>query len=116
MEITHRNTYNTKREYLVAHLELLNCLLPVKTTPKERLVLALFMEKPGEKFSPKNGVAVREELQIKSANLSAIIRDLTKKELLREKEDGLLEIHPIVIPEEDKQDYNISYAFLQEEV
>lgn len=116
MEITHRNTYGTKKDYLVAHLELLNCLLPVKTTPKERLVLALFMEKPGEKFSPKNRIAVRDELQIKSANLSAIIRDLTKKDLLREKEDGLLEIHPIVVPEEEDQTYNINYAFLQEEV
>lgn len=74
------------------------------------------MDKPGERFSPKNRAAVRQELSIKSANLSKAIRELQAKDFLKEKEDGLLEIHPVIIPTEGEQKYNLTYAFVQEEV
>lgn len=114
--ISHRQKYPNRRAYILAHLELINCILPVKTTPREREILAAFMDKPGERFSPKNRAAVRQELDMKSANLSKAIRELQAKDFLKEKEDGLLEIHPVIIPTEGEQKYILTYAFVQEEV
>lgn len=117
MKIQHTQRYPNRKELVMAHLELINCILPVKTTPKERELLASFMSKPGEKFSPKNKKQVKEELGIHNNQMSTLIRLLIDKGFLREKEeDGLLEIHPNVLLNGDGQQYEFTYILDEEEV
>lgn len=114
MKIQHKNIFPTRLEMLLAHLEIINCILPVKTTPAERTMLAVFMEKSGERFSPKNKKLVKEQLGLKNNQMSTTLNSLLAKGFVREKkEDGLLEIHPTVLLEADKQEYHFIYETQQ---
>lgn len=116
MKIIHAQTYPDVQAFTLAHLELINCILPVKTTPSERLMLAAFMSKSGERFSPKNKKAVKEELGLKNNQMSTTLSSLLTKGFVREKEeDGLLEIHPTVLIEGHQQEYALRYEVQTEE-
>lgn len=116
MKIQHTQTYPDVQSFIIAHLELINCVLPIKTTPSERTMLAAFMTKPGERFSPKNKKAVKEELNLKNNQMSTTLGSLLTKGFVREKEeDGLLEVHPMVLIEGNTQEYSFRYEVQAEE-
>lgn len=105
-------------EYYEIHLSLINCILPVKLTPREIEVLSTFMSLKGDiakhRFGPSAKKIVMQRLGLSPAGLSNYMGSLLKKGFLLEKAD-IIEILPILIPEENEQFYtfklqNLDYA------
>lgn len=97
--------------YYILHLQIINILLPIKLKPREIEFIAHFLTMPGEKFSPKNKKQVRENMGLKSAGMTNYIRELTEVGFLIEKEDGLLDINPIIVPSEGIQTYTFKNVY-----
>jgi hypothetical protein len=110
-------------QYYETHLNLINCLLPVrltipgtdkpmpnegKFTPTEIKVLAAFMSLEGDlikyRFGTTGRKIVKENLKLSSAGMSNYIGTMKEKGFLIEKGD-LLDIWPILIPGKDEQMY-----------
>lgn len=103
-----------KVEYYNTHLSIINSVLPVKLTPKEIEVLALFMslDFKVERFGTSARKIVRQELDISHQGLSNYLKSLTMKGFLIEKE-GDYEILPILFPAKDQQSYMLKLINLQ---
>lgn len=105
-----------KLAYHETHLNLVNCLLPIrldkpnngKLTPMEIKVLAAFMSLEGDlakyRFGTTGRKIIREELKLSPAGMSNYIGTMTEKGFLIEVGD-LLEIWAILIPAKDEQMY-----------
>lgn len=97
-------------DFYKTHLSIINCLLPVKLTPKEIEVLALFMlydeYLADGKFGKKVKKLIREKLQITHQGLSNYISSLINKKMLSIT-DEKMKILPFVMPEEGEQSYMI---------
>ena len=96
-------------DYYETHLSLINCLLPVKMTPKEIKVVAQFMMMKGDitndLFGSSARKIVKDKLGISSAGLSNYIRELTKKNFINPDKN---EIRDILIVHEDSQRYEFT--------
>lgn len=108
----------SREDYFEIHLSLLNCILPVKMTPREIEVISAFMSLEGDiaefRFGTSGKKIVRERLEISSAGLSNFMRSLINKGFLVKRGD-LISFFPILIPEENEQLYmfklkNTEYA------
>jgi len=108
-----------KMEYYRTHLSLINCILPVKMTPKEIEVLATFMSLEGDIASYRFGTSgrriVMNTLGIAHAGLSNYLRSLTDKEFLSTTPEGITKILPILYPETHSQDYRFRLIKKKEE-
>lgn len=99
-------SFETETELLIKHFEIINVLMPNKEsriTDREAQLLAEFIQKPGEKFSSKNKRLVREALEMNKTSLDNHIKRMKAKGIIFEKEDGLLDIIPSIIPKSTKQ-------------
>lgn len=103
-----------KLEYYKTHLSLINCILPVKMTPKEIEVLAHFMSLEGDisnyRFGKTARKIVRDQLELSYAGLSNYIGFLLDKGFLVEEADELnirteIKILPLLFPKADEQKY-----------
>lgn len=97
-----------KLSYYKVHLNLINCLLPVKMTPREIEVLGSFMSLEGDiaqyRFGPSAKKIVMKNLELSPAGLSNFMGTLTKKGFLIEQGD-LISIFPLLIPQPTEQTY-----------
>ena len=100
-------------DYFQTHLSIVNCLIPVKLTPKEIEVLACFMSFTGtlaeDRFSTTGKKIVRETLQISHQGLSNYMKYLSDSGFLIET-NGRTEILPLLQPNIDQQVYMIKLA------
>lgn len=97
-------------EYYIYHLSIINPFLPVELTPKEREVLGTFMSFKGElaqqdRFGTSFRKAVKSMLSMSDGGLSNHISSLKSKGAIQEDLQGIMQIAPILIPEERQQFY-----------
>lgn len=97
-------------EYYIYHLSIINPFLPVELTPKEREVLGTFMSFKGElaqqdRFGTSFRKAVKSMLSMSDGGLSNHISSLKSKGAIQEDLQGIMQIAPILIPEEKQQFY-----------
>lgn len=103
----------SKLEYYKTHLSIINCLLPVKLTPKEIEVLASFMSLEGDiavyRFGKTGRKIIMEQLELSTSGLSNYIISLTNKGFLKEvnADNNTILIHPILVPENTEQIYSL---------
>lgn len=118
MEIKKKLLRLPKIEYYKTHLSIVNCVLPVKMTPKELEILATFLSLEGDiaryRFGPSAKKIVMKELNLKPAGLSNHMSSLLEKGFLKKVGD-IVEILPILIPNKEEQQYlfkivNTDYA------
>ncbi len=99
-----------KIEYYITHLSIVNCLLPIKLTPKEIEVLAWFMSFDGilaeERFGTTARKIVRKELKISHQGLSNYMNTLTTKQFIIEEGKGF-KILPFLHPDQQEQAYSL---------
>lgn len=107
-----------KTAYYETHLSLMNCIIPVKMTPMEIIVLAAFMKLEGDiaayRFGPSARKIVMNELKISISGLGNYIHSLKIKELIKQKGD-ILEIWPLLYPEDKEQLYLFKLIKLNED-
>jgi hypothetical protein len=105
-------------QYYEVHLSLINCILPVKLTPKEIEVLSAFMSLKGDiakhRFGPSAKKIVMQRLGLSPAGLSNHMRSLVNKQFLIETGD-IIEVWSLLMPEQNEQLYmfrlqNVDYA------
>jgi len=98
-----------QRDYYETHLSIINCILPIKLTPKEIEVLACFMSLEGDitnyRFGRLGKKVVMDYLRIQSSGLANYMRDLKKKSMLKEDSNGNITILPILLPGDKVQEY-----------
>lgn len=108
MEILKKQLRLEAHEYYSTHLALINALLPIKLTPKEIEVLALFMTFQGElaedRFSTTGKKIVRDRLKLSQPGLANYIKSLIKKGFLKKVKNNI-EILTILQPEKELQLY-----------
>lgn len=118
MEIKKKLLRLPKIEYYKTHLSIVNCVLPVKMTPKELEILATFLSLEGDiaryRFGPSAKKIVMKELNLKPAGLSNHMSSLLEKGFLKKVGD-IVEILPLLIPNKEEQQYlfkivNTDYA------
>lgn len=94
--------------YYQMHLSIINCLLPVKFTPKEIECLSCFMSLSGDisryRFGPSAKKIVMANMKITPAGLSNYMNSLLDKGFLIQVGDEI-NILPILIPENGEQTY-----------
>ena len=116
MEVITKTLRLEKIEYYITHLSIVNCVLPVKLTPKEIEVLAWFMSFDGDmakdRFGTKAKKTVRIAMTLTHQGLSNYMRSLADKKFLLER-DGKMEILPILHPNKDKQKYMLTLQNLE---
>ena len=92
-------------EYYKVHLNIVNSLLPIKLTPKEVEVLALFMSLQGDiakdRFGSTAKKLVKQELSLSDGGLSNYIKTLKQKGFI----SPTNEIPTLLTPNVDKQEY-----------
>jgi DNA-binding MarR family transcriptional regulator len=100
----------TRLEYYETHLSIINCLLPIKMTPKEIEVLAAFMSlntgdlpATNTRFSSPSRKYVKELLNLSDQGLSNYMNSLSVKGFIYN--NGITRILPILIPSDSQQDY-----------
>jgi len=108
MEILQKQLKLEIHEYYSTHLSLINALLPIKLTPKEVEVLALFMTFKGELANDRFGTTgkkiVRDKLKLSQPGLANYMKSLISKGFLK-KINGGIQILPILQPEKEYQMY-----------
>lgn len=108
-----------KQDYYETHLAIINCILPTKLTPKEIEVLAAFMSLEGDiaqyRFGPSAKKIVMKLVNLSPAGLSNYISQLIEKKFLVRKGD-LIEIYPLLIPDEQEQVYIFKLIKTEENV
>lgn len=97
-------------EYYIYHLSIINPFLPVELTPKEREVLGTFMSFKGEiaendRFGTTLRKLVKSTLSMSDGGLSNHLSSLKSKGAIKEDLQGILQIAPILLPEERQQNY-----------
>lgn len=98
-------------EYYRTHLGIINALLVPTLTNKEIEVLAEFLALDKsliaiDVFNTYARKQVRHNLELSAASLSNHISSLiSKKYLSRDKITGILEVSPLILPEDDWQGY-----------
>jgi len=97
-----------KVKYYETHLELINCILPVKMTPTESQILAHFMSLEGDiaqyRFGPSAKKIIMEHFKLSPAGLSNHLSSLLKKGHIMKVGD-MVQILPILMPKHEKQTY-----------
>lgn len=92
-------------EYYKVHLNIVNSLLPIKLTPKEVEVLALFMSLSGDiskdRFGSTAKKLVKQELSLSDGGLSNYIKALKQKGFI----STTNEIPMLLVPNVSKQEY-----------
>lgn len=120
MQIIRKKLNLTKLEYHKTHLSFINCLLPVKMTPKEIEVLAGFMALEGDIAKHRFGKTARklimEELKLSPSGLSNYIKSLSDNNFLKEDQAKELQIWPLLIPEEKEQEYQFKIIKVPDEI
>lgn len=105
----------SKTEYYETHLSLVNCVLPVKLTPKEIQVLAAFMGLEGDisayRFGPSAKKIVRSQLKLSPAGLSNYMGSFLKSGFLIQQGD-MIKILPVLMPKNDEQTYSFKLVNL----
>lgn len=97
-------------EYYIYHLSIINPFLPVELTPKEREVLGAFMSFKGDladkdRFGTSFRKEVKAMLSMSDGGLSNHISSLKSKGAIQEDLQGIMQIAPILLPEERQQNY-----------
>lgn len=96
-------------EYYETHLSLINCILPVKMTPREIEIMASFMSLTGDlakyRFGPSAKRYIREKINISHQGLSNYMGTLIEKGFLIIEGD-LTSIFPLLVPENGEQLYH----------
>jgi hypothetical protein len=97
-------------KYYIYHLSIINPFLPVELTPKEREVLGTFMAFKGDlankdRFGTTFRKEVKSTLSMSDGGLSNHITSLKSKGAIQEDLQGIMQIAPILIPEEKQQFY-----------
>lgn len=97
-------------EYYIYHLSIINPFLPVELTPKEREVLGAFMSFKGDladkdRFGTSFRKAVKTMLSLSDGGLSNHLTSLKSKGAIQEDLQGVMQVAPILIPEEKQQFY-----------
>jgi hypothetical protein len=97
-------------QYYIYHLSIINTFLPVELTPKEREVLGTFMSFKGElaekdRFGTTFRKEVKTKLSMSDGGLSNHLTSLKSKGAIQENLQGIMQIVPILIPEEKQQFY-----------
>jgi len=91
-------------EYYTTHLSIVNVFLPVQLTPKEIVVLALFMSLTGDIAKDRFGTSarkmVKDQMNISAGGLGNYLKSLKDKGFIRN--DKIL---PILFPSSNKQNY-----------
>jgi len=117
MKIIKKQLILNSHEYYITHLSLINPLLPIKLTPKEIEVLAIFMSFSGEleldRFGTTGKALVRERLDLSHPGLANYMKSLLTKGFVQ-KENNRLKILPILHPEKSSQLYQIQLVNRQE--
>lgn len=98
------------RHYYSRHIEIINSFFPIKLTPKEIEVLGAFMDidnpiAKDNKFNTLFRKQVKKDLKLSDGGLSNYIGSLLDKGAIKETEDKVLYINPILFPSEDFQYY-----------
>lgn len=97
-------------EYYIYHLSIINPFLPIELTPKEREVLGTFMSFKGdlaekERFGTSFRKVVKTMLSLSDGGLSNHLTSLKSKGAIQEDLHGIMQVAPILIPEEKQQFY-----------
>lgn len=97
-------------EYYIYHLSIINPFLPVELTPKEREVLGAFMSFKGDladkdRFGTSFRKEVKAMLSMSDGGLSNHLTSLKSKGAIQEDLQGIMQIAPILLPEEKQQFY-----------
>ena len=113
METLKKKLTLTKNDYYTKHLSIVNVFLPVKMTPKEIEVLAIFMSLEGDIAEQRFGTSARKivmtEMNIKPGGLGNYFISLTKKRFLIEDEQHKFKILPILYPDPTVQNYMFQF-------
>lgn len=108
MKVIRKTLKLQRKEYFEKHLLLINHVLPVQMTPKEAEVLAAFMSLQGDiakdPFGTSGRKLVREQVGISQGGLGNYLEQLKTKGFIYEK-DKVLQILPILIPDQEEQGY-----------
>lgn len=97
-------------EYYTYHLSIINPFLPIELTPKEREVLGTFMSFKGDlaekdRFGTSLRKLVKSTLSMSDGGLSNHLTSLKSKGAIQEDLQGIMQVAPILIPEEKQQFY-----------
>lgn len=99
----------SKLDYYKTHLSLINCLLPIKMTPKEIEVLAGFMSLEGDianyRFGRTGRKIIMDQLNISPSGLSNYLGVLTDKKFIFKQAYDDFTIWPVLIPKGNEQLY-----------
>ena len=96
--------------YYSKHLDIINTFFPVRLTPKEIEVLGEFMAKDNplaenDRFNTVFRKEVKKSLRLTDGGLSNYIRTLRDKAAIKEDENGVLYVNPILFPNDVIQGY-----------
>ena len=95
----------THNDYYRQHLAIINAFLPIKLTPKEIDVLALFMSFKGvlekDRFGTTARKIVMKELNLSSGGLGNYIKSLKEKGFIT----NAMTIPAMLIPNPESQEY-----------
>lgn len=111
MKIIQKVFETTNEGYYNTHLNIINCILPVKLTNKEIDVLSSFMEIENNiiqhgYFNPVSRKIVMTKLKLDAAGLSNHITSMIKKGfLVKNAINNAISIKEFLLPEENKQGY-----------
>lgn len=109
MKILKKQLRLEEHKYFTTHLEIVNSVLPIKLTPKEIEILAIFMSFTGElgedRFNTMGKKIVRGKMGLSHPGLGNYIKALQKKGFLRKEKNGKLKILEILFPEIEEQYY-----------
>lgn len=106
---------NSKLEYYLIHLNLINAIGKLNLTNKEIEVLSTFMQLEGDlaedRFSTLSRKKVKNKLELSDGGLSNYIKTLRDKDCIIDSEDHI-EINPALFPDDTEQLYmfKILYA------
>lgn len=100
----------SREDYYVAHLSIINPLLPVKMTPKEIEVLGTFMSITGEvaehdRFGTTCKKIVKERLKLSDGGLGNYLKVLKEKGFIYTNEAGILTVLEVLQADPITQNY-----------
>lgn len=106
-----KNLLLPKDKFYIQHVNIINSVMPVKLTPKEAEVLALFMSFTGsiaeDRFGTTPRKIVRTKLKLSHGGLGNYLSYLKKKKFIVE-EQGNMVIKPFLFPKNNSEQ---SYSF-----
>lgn len=109
MEVLKKQLTLHKKDYYVKHLSIVNVFLPIKMTPKEIEVLAVFMSLEGDIAKQRFGTSarkiIRSTMKISPGGLGNYLKSLKEKGFLKELEPNNFEILSMLHPDPSQQGY-----------